>query len=85
MKSLICALTLGLFIGAPLLVQAGDSTEARPRQELEQYDAKTKRACMKKCIDAQDKCNKGCKKGNVVDRKCKHNCGQTRDACLKAC
>ncbi len=82
MKALMCAVVFALFaFAAP--VQAVDTTVSQPKQELEQYNAR--RACMKKCIDNQGKCNKSCTKGHVVDRACKHKCQQTRDACIKAC
>lgn len=85
MKMLICAVAVLVMLFAVPLAGAADTTTARPTQELEQLDAKSKRACGKKCIDAQDACNKTCKKGHTVDRKCKFNCTQARNTCLKAC
>lgn len=74
MKALLCSIVLALFMMATPAVQA-----------VETYDAKSTRACMKKCIDAQDKCNKSCKKGSTIDRGCQRKCEVTRNTCLKAC
>jgi len=85
MKTLIHVVVLALLVMMATGVQAVDTVEVKPQQSVETYDAKTKRACMKKCIDEQDKCNKGCKKGGAVDRGCKNKCEQTRNTCLRAC
>ncbi len=74
MQALLCSIVLALLIFATPSAQA-----------VESYDAKSKRACMKKCIDAQDKCNKSCKKNSTVDRGCQRKCEVVRNTCIKAC
>jgi hypothetical protein len=45
----------------------------------------TKRECGKKCVDAYDECDKKCLVGGTLDRKCRFDCEQERNNCVRPC